>query len=269
MKRIRLVHWNAKEAKDRAKTLAVRGYEVNSKVPQGPDFFRELRNDPPSAIAISLDRLPSQGREIALAIRHAKGTRQIPIVFAGGEAEMIARIRELIPDAGFASWDEIHIAIKKAIANPPAQPVVPQSVFEAYSKTPLVKKLGIKANSVVGLLGAPSDFHETLGELPEGVQLRKGAEAKSELLLWFVRSNQELQRDVREMAKKVGGGAIWIIWPKKSSGMATDVAEPLVREAGLSTGLVDYKICAVDLTWSGLLFTRRKPQKTRKKGASV
>ncbi|MGH9650540.1 MAG: DUF3052 family protein [Terriglobales bacterium] len=130
-----------------------------------------------------------------------------------------------------------------------------------YSGTPLPKKLGIKPGSVVALMCAPKGFRKTLGLLPEGAKLRADADQDCALTLWFTRSRKELERGMRRAAKMARQGPVWIIWPKQASGMATDLREQLVREAGLAAGLVDYKVCAVDATWSGLLFARRKSAK--------
>jgi hypothetical protein len=127
-----------------------------------------------------------------------------------------------------------------------------------YSGTPLPKKLGIKPGSVVRILGAPKGFRKTLGALPEEVELREDSRGRANLTLWFLPSLEVLERGMQAMAASLEEGKIWMIWPKKASGMATDLSEQEVREAGLAAGLVDYKVCAVDATWSGLLFTRRK-----------
>ena len=127
-----------------------------------------------------------------------------------------------------------------------------------YSGTPLPKKLGIKPGSVVALVGAPHGFRKMLGPLPEGAKLRAGAEKDCTLALWFTRSRKELERGMPRAAELAAHGPVWIIWPKQASGAATDLREQAVREAGLAAGLVDYKVCAVDATWSGLLFARRK-----------
>ena len=174
--------------------------------------------------------------------------------------EKVARIKKLLPDAVYTSWSRIRSSLKRAISQCPAEPVVPGSVMEAYAGAPLVKKLGIKANSVVALVGAPPGFEDTLGKLPEGVTLRRGTRGRPDLILWFVRSRRELERDMGKWASRVGKGGMWIIWPKKSSGLQTDVEQNLVRRTGLDAGLVDYKIAAVDQTWSGLKFAVRKDE---------
>ena len=125
-----------------------------------------------------------------------------------------------------------------------------------YSGTPLPQKLGIKGGTRVALVGAPERFEETLGPLPPGAALRRDRRGEADLTLWFVRRASELS-GLRRVAAKMGQG-LWICWPKKSSPLASDLNENMVRDAGLDVGLVDYKVCAVDADWSGLKFARRK-----------
>jgi len=259
-RRVQLIHWNAAEARERVERLRAAGYDVAYRELTGPDpdLRRQLRENPPAAFVIDLGRLPSQGRDVGLGLRHTKATRHVPLVFVEGESEKVARIRQLLPDAVYASWSGIGGALKRAIARPPAEPVVPSSAMAGYSGTPLPKKLGIKANSVVALVGAPKDFRKTLGALPEGVRLRANGRGRCDLTIWFVRSGDELRRRIKAMAALAADAPLWMAWKKQASGVATDVNEPHVREVGLAAGLVDYKICAIDATWSGLLFRRRK-----------
>ncbi len=117
--------------------------------------------------------------------------------------------------------------------------------MEGYANTPLVKKLGIRPDSVVVLVGVPNGFEKVLGKLPCDVLIRRQDRGRRDLTLWFVRERRELDRRIHTMAGKVeGGGALWIVWPKKTSGLATDLTQTIVRRTGLDTGLVDYKICA-------------------------
>jgi CheY-like chemotaxis protein len=255
---IKLVHWNAAEAEQRARLLETAGYLVDFDPLDGLDFLKAWRENPPAAVVIDLARIPSHGREIAMAIRHSKATRSIPLVLMGGDPQKVARIRELLPDAVYASWDEIGPALKEAIENPPAAPVAPKSLFDAYAGQPLPKKLGIRPGMAVLLVGAPADFAQVLGELPERVSLREGVENKGDLMIWFVRYSQELEENIASMSQRQDLRFLWITWPKKASGVKTDLTQQFVRETGLGRGLVDFKICSIDATWSGLCFTRRK-----------
>jgi CheY-like chemotaxis protein len=257
MPRVRLIHWKPEEATPRAATLRAAGYTVDFR-PVTPETLRELRARPPAAVVIDLSRVPSHGRDVALAIRESKGTRHLPLVFVAGEAEKVARIRSALPDAVYATWRGIRGALRSAIAHPPERPVVPQTRLDGYSGTPLPKKLGIKPGHTVVLVGAPDDFESTLGRVPDGVALRRQNRGARNLTIWFVTSRVHLEGRMASMAERAGEGAMWIAWPKQASGVRTDVTQNLVRERGLAAGLVDYKICAIDATWSGLLFTRRK-----------
>jgi hypothetical protein len=126
-----------------------------------------------------------------------------------------------------------------------------------YSGTPLVKKLGIKPDSRLVILRAPDGFRDELRGLPDGVAISTRASGVPELTIWFVTRRKELEGDIARVSVAMGQG-LWIAWPKKSSALAVDVTEDVVRNAGLAHGLVDYKVCAINETWSGLKFARRK-----------
>lgn len=259
--RIRLIHWNAAEAEERAGRLRAIGCQVEWDLPSGPALLRAIKASLPDAVVIDLSRIPSHGRDVALALRATQATRRVPIVFVEGEPDKVAGIRKHLPDAVFASWRGIRGALKRATEQAPAEPVKPTSTLAGYSGTPLPKKLGIKTGSRVALIGAPADFAGTLGPLPEAARLSDKAHADADLVLWFIRSRKELERGIAPRAQALERGSMWIVWPKKASALKTDLAQQDVREAGLGAGLVDYKVCAVDQTWSGLLFTRRKPRR--------
>ena len=123
---------------------------------------------------------------------------------------------------------------------------------------PLPKKLGIKSNSVVALIDAPDDFENTLGNLPANVKFTRKSGANPDVTLWFVRSKAGLENKIQYMIPYADNAMLWIIWPKKGSGVTSDLAQTIVRKTGLAVGLVDFKICSVDTTWSGLVFTKRK-----------
>jgi CheY-like chemotaxis protein len=256
--RVRLIHWNAAEAAEKASLIQAAGFEVDF-TPFQPNAVRGMGQNLPAAVVIDLSRLPSQGRDVALQLRQYKPTRYIPLIFTAGDPGKTAQVKDLLPDATYTGWGEIAQALKQALVNPPADVVVYDSVFAGYSGTPLVKKLGIKANASVGLIAAPAHFVEKLGALPEGIQWHSPVDSPCDLLLWFARSKQELIDQIAQIKAWVGKDGVWIIWPKKTSGISCDLSEKVVRAIGLASGLVDYKICAVDATWSGLRFTKRKP----------
>ncbi len=257
MKRIRLIHWKAEDAAERIAKLEAAGYEVEYSELDG-DGYKALKNNPPTAFVIDLSYRFSHGMEIGTSLRSAKTTRAVPLVFVAGEPEKVERLKGILPDATYTTWSKIRSALKAAIAKPPANPVKPASNLAGYSGTPLPKKLGIKENMTVALVNAPQDFDVTLGELPAGVTLKKKATGKEPLIVWFLRMRIELEDRINEMRDLTGEGGIWLVWPKQASGMNTDLTQTIVRETGLAAGLVDYKVCAVDATWSGLKFAVRK-----------
>jgi len=127
-----------------------------------------------------------------------------------------------------------------------------------YSGTPLPKKLGIKEASRIALVNAPKGFQSELRDLPDNVQFIKRPTKSLDIILLFVLNERALARDFAKLAATlVSNGMIWIAWPKKTSGVATDLSEQRVRQIGLDAGLVDVKICAIDDTWSGLKFVYR------------
>ena len=130
-----------------------------------------------------------------------------------------------------------------------------------YSGTPLPQKLGIKENHKVAILRAPAGFDKALGTLPTGAVTTTKLAGKQPLdvVIVFVTKQSELVpaiKSVRPRLEQAGG--LWIAWPKKSSGVATDMTEQLIRDVALPTGLVDNKVCAIDDTWSGLRLVIRK-----------
>jgi hypothetical protein len=127
-----------------------------------------------------------------------------------------------------------------------------------YSGTPLPRKLGIKPESRLAAIGAPDDFDDTLGELPPGVSVRRSARGPLDVIVAFFTERAELERRLPTLIKGLDqAGGLWIAWPKRGSGLASDLGEGIVRELGLAAGLVDNKVCAIDATWSGLRFVYR------------
>ena len=127
-----------------------------------------------------------------------------------------------------------------------------------YSSTSLPKKLGIKEHSRIAFVDAPKDFQTYLGPLPDGAEIVKRLTKPLDIILLFVTTERALAKDFARHAEKLAtNGMIWIAWPKKSSGVATDLSFERVQRIGLDAGLVDVKICAIDETWSGLKFVIR------------
>jgi hypothetical protein len=257
MPRVLLIHWCETEGEERARYLRAAGYDAERLAPRGGSDLRALRRNVPDAFVIDLSRLPSQGRAVAVELRRQKATRCVPIVFASGEPAKVDPIRRLLPDAIYSGWEETADALRSALANLPASPVVP-GTMQFYAGSTLVKKLGIRPGLAVVLLGAPEGFEAKLDPLPEDVRIRRGARGHAGLVLLFASSTSDLRKRFPMAVRLLGqGGGVWIVWPKKTSGVAADLSAASVRSFGLAAGFVDYKICCIDQIWSGLLFTRR------------
>lgn len=137
-----------------------------------------------------------------------------------------------------------------------------------YSATPLVKKLGIKEGARVTLVTPPRGFRRELGRLPAKVTLLPSTGAEVDVILLFVKSEAELGRHLQGLAANITpAGMLWVAWPKKSAGVATDLSFGVVQGHGLRAGLVDTKVCAVNEVWSGLRFVCRLKDRPGKGGS--
>jgi Protein of unknown function (DUF3052) len=138
------------------------------------------------------------------------------------------------------------------------------SAVAGYSGTPLAKKLGIKDGARVFLVNAPGDYARMVAPLPGGVRMVKRIDHETDLIHIFTTRRRDLDTALlRAMKLMRPNAAIWVSWPKRSSGAATDVTEDTIREVALPLGLVDIKVCAVDDTWSGLKLVIRKERRAR------
>ena len=132
-----------------------------------------------------------------------------------------------------------------------------------YSGTPLVKKLGIKPGTNVAFVSAPPGYASEL-DLPYDVIVNSRSNKALDFAQLFVKRETELKRKFSEYAKRLNAsGMLWVSWPKKSSGVSTDLSDNVVRRIGLDAGLVDVKVCAIDETWSGLKFVFRLKDRAR------
>ena len=132
-----------------------------------------------------------------------------------------------------------------------------------YSGTPLPQKLGIKAGARIAIIGAPPSL--VLGVLPSGVTVQRSLAGKTllDVFVVFITRRAELGARIATCRPRMNPAAgLWIAWPKRASGVTSDVTEDTVREIALPTGLVDNKVCAIDDTWSGLRLVIRKELRT-------
>jgi hypothetical protein len=134
----------------------------------------------------------------------------------------------------------------------------PRLVASGYSRTPLPKKLGIRDGDEVAIIGASEMFRDGLAELAPAAPFVDRQGAGTALVLWFVDDAAALRSGVAARARAMPSGGLWICWRKKTANPDGDVGEADVRSAALPHGIVDYKVCAIDATWSGLKFAVRR-----------
>jgi CheY-like chemotaxis protein len=284
MARICVFHWNAEEARSLLTVLEAAGHSVEHHGRMAS--YREVRANPPEAIVIDLSRLPSHGRELAIFFRGSKSTRHIPIVFVGGEAEKVDRIRKLLPDAAYATLARVRGVLKSALANPPANPVKAAQMMDRWGHRTTAQKLGIAKDSRVAVIDPPSGYAQAVGDLPQGACFDEETTEGCPVSLWFVHGVPEFHAALPRMRKLAAHSRLWILWrknkrartgPARPSGSQRaheDSVEPgsvvrakdngdgldgnLIRAGCVAVGLVDYKICSVDDDWSGMVFAVKK-----------
>jgi CheY-like chemotaxis protein len=243
-----LVHWNPAAIDEHVLVLEQAGHDVTAVSPRSQGDLRQLVDAPPDVFLVDLDRRPSEGRAIAIWLRQRKAVRHVPLVCAGGAEEKVARVRRLLPDASYTIWAQAGDAVRAAQA--PADPVVP-GTMDVYEGRPLSAKLGLRDGRSLLLIGAPREVANQL----------RGFRSKpvADIVLLFARSRADLDSRLPEAIDATAEEAsIWIAWPKQASGVATDLTQAAVRETGMAAGLVDFKVAAIDETWSGLRFARRR-----------
>jgi len=258
--RVRLYHWRAEEAGALIAKLRAAGYEVVHK-PEARASTREIKESGAVAVVIDLSRMPSHGKYVGEWLRGSKSTRHIPLVFVGGEAEKVAAIKKQMPDAVYASVAGIGSALKKAIRNPPREPIVPRQMMESAPGRTAAQKMGIREGSLVGLIDPPTDYVKVMGELPEGVVMEEDSRRVCPITLWFVHDTGEYEAALPSRRALAARSRLWIVWQK---GRRDGLNGNLVRERALAMGLVDYKICSLDGVWSGMVFTVKKARPVSK-----
>jgi CheY-like chemotaxis protein len=253
MPHILVIHWDPVEAGPLCDRIRRDGFEASPYPCRGARGFRGISENPPDAIVIDLMCMPSYGRAMGALLRERKSTRMIPLVFVQGDPEKSERVRELLPDAAIADLLRIGPAVRRAIRQTPAQPVVPNA-----ASIPLLRKLRIREGALIGLLHAPEGFEARLAPLPDGVRLQTGTQ-DADVILAFVKSAAALGRELPALARDMRKGrTLWLFWPKKSGGLADNLRMPRIREMCQEVGLTDYKVCAVDETWSGMAVAPRR-----------
>ncbi len=253
MARIRLFHWNAEEARPLLTVLQAAGHSVDYQ--ERLTSPRELRGSVPDAYLIDLSRLPSHGREVGVYLRGAKSTRHVPIVFVAGTPEKVEYVRRALPDAAYTPLARVRSALKQAIANPPANPIKASQMMERWGHRTTAQKLGIVKDARVAVIDPPSGYAQAIGELPAGAYFDEDAPAACTITLWFVHGVPDFQAALPSMRKLAAKSKLWILWRKnKRDGLDGN----LIRAGCIDVGLVDYKICSINETWSGMVFAVKK-----------
>jgi hypothetical protein len=265
--RIVLIHAPGEPAREHADLLRRSGHRVVVPAELSSPGLSAVRDAPPDAFVVDLDRRPAQAREVAVWLRRTATTRSVPIVFAGGDADAAERVRETLPDAAFTPWSRVRSAVRRAMREAArgkaARPIVP-SAPGFGTGTPLPRKLGIRAGTRVALLGAPPGFRRTLAPWPDGVHVTTSPRGRADLIVLFARSRTDLLHRLPAACRRIApGGSLWVAWPKVGSRIAGDLTQQVVRDVGLGSGLVDYRIARFDETWAGLRFALR-PEGKRK-----
>jgi hypothetical protein len=269
-KTIRLICWNQDDATTRARDLRHAGYRVIADPPEASGgMIRAFRELDPDAVVIDMDRLPSHGRELGLGLRASKSTCHLPLVFAGGVPAKVELVRTALPDAVFTAWDDtLRDAIERAMRQPAPQRLPSRERPPDTSAGALERKLDIKPRThfVILPLSMRSEpwLDELLTAVPAGAVRQKRIDSTTTLAFYPVQSREQLVRAFAEARAALPPHAsLWIVHPKQTSTLAADFNQDDVRVAGLASGFVDYKVCAVDKDWSALKFARRRITKAK------
>ncbi|MFN7935464.1 MAG: hypothetical protein U0R19_19195 [Bryobacteraceae bacterium] len=239
MARLALVVWNEHEAEEHAARLRESGHEVSVVAKASSSMLKQLRAIAPDALIIDLNRLPSHGIQVGLAVR------KIPLVFIEGDPEKTEKARAKVPTATYTTWKKLAAVLKRVATLAPS--TSSGSPMDLYKETPVATKLGLDKAKKIVAIDAPRAF---LHLLPEGVEVVEEGQ-NADAVFCFATSARELQDRMEELAAR---SPVWIAW-RKGGGELNMYS---VREIAFSAGLVDYKICGIDKQWSAMLFTRRK-----------
>jgi len=179
-------------------------------------------------------------------------------VFVDGLPEKVEAIRKWLPDATYTSNMRIKSALRHALAHPPAEPVRPAQMMERFGGRASAQKLGIREGSTVVVIDPPRDYAKVIGQVPSGVTFQETGDEASNVTLWFVHDPETYLDGLPRMRSLAGQTRLWVLWRKQAAGGSAGVTQNFLRQAAIAVGLVDYKICSVNQTWSGLAFGRKK-----------
>ena len=273
MRTVKLLSWHEDFA-SKAKALTGKGSIVDaSPLERTSRAVSVMAHMNPAAIVLDMDRLPSNCRAVALMLRSSRSARHIPILCAGvlppdgdeGLPAKYSRLKSELPDIPYAAWPNAAKVLASLLDRPATKPPVVPPLRE-YT-TSLAQKLGIVSASAkakdqprsVAIVAAPDGFIDSLGELPQTLNVVPKIGQRISLAICFIRSLGELAATLEILTYKLPEGAsAWIAYPKRGRGRAGEFNENHIRNIGLAAGFVDYKICSIDDAWSGIKFARRK-----------
>lgn len=255
MQRVRLFHWKAQEAVPLIAKLEAAGFSVDYEEQLSSSSFRRVRESQPDVFVLDLSIRPSHGREVAIALRSHKVSRHVPILFVNGEPEKVQGVRRLLPDATYVTGARLIPALRRA--KPVSNPLVPAQMMERYAGRTAAQKLGIGKDARVAVVDPPGDYARAIGELPEGAVFKEDDFGGCNLTLWFVHDYAALQAAMPEIRRTAARHRLWILWRKGKEG---PLDGGVIRTCANQVGLVDYKICSVNETWSGIALAVKKPR---------
>jgi hypothetical protein len=166
-----------------------------------------------------------------------------------------------MPDAVFTSGESLAADLSAAVKNPVVNPVIPAQMMERYAGRPAAQKLGIKTGMKVRVIDPPCGYQAVLGSLPQNATLVENASEPAPVTLWFAEDPDSFRSRLCGMARQARNTKLWILWRKGSRRSGGAINEQFLRESALAAGLVDYKVCSVNDTWSGLAFASRRASK--------
>jgi len=252
---VRLFHWKAQEAASLVDALEAAGFSVDYQERLSSSSFRRLRESNPAAFVVDLSIRPSHGREVAIALRGHKATRHVPIIFVSGEPEKVENVRRMLPDALYVPGARLIPTLRRA--KPVSNPVVPTQMMDRYAGRTAAQKLGIGKGARVAVVDPPAGYARAIGELPEGAFFEEEDFAGCKPTLWFVHDYAALQAAMPEIRRAAAHSRLWILWRKGKEG---PLDGGVIRSCANQVGLVDYKVCSVNETWTGMALAVKKPR---------
>jgi hypothetical protein len=173
-----------------------------------------------------------------------------------GLPEKVMQVRETLPDAVYSTWTHLEADLAEALNRPWRPLVVPETTAPASSRQGLAAKLGLKADTVGAVLGAPPEFFTSLEPLPKGATVRRQMGDDVNVVIWLIRSRRELDQSIAVRVDRLGSARLWILWPKQGTGQTGDLIADDIRDAAQEQGLTGDKAVSVDPTWFGMSFSR-------------